>query len=182
MNIESRLEQENLTIVEYKNPQQLDFSSAHQLVKKSRQEHIQEFEFEDSEPGGRFFSIDCLKKWMEVERVTNLMVDSDDNQVAGIDWFSPRIYPKDPDKIIPIGYSITFGLRLYEGYIGRGLALPFMQQTHRSLVRYAQGRGLWLSVKKNNYIAMNLYRKFGYKYDYETDDLIYMVNDDALVV
>ncbi len=186
MNIEAkpqhRLGQENITIVEYKNPQQMGFYPAYQLVEKSKQDHIMEFEFEDSEPGGRFSSIESIRKWMESERVTNLLVDDDNGQVAGIDWFRPGRLPREGTDRNLAGYNITFGIRLFEGYTGRGLALPFMAETHRSLVKYAQGRGLWLSAKKDNQKAVGLYRKFGYRYDYESADLIYMVNDDALVV
>jgi len=156
---------------------------AGQLIGKSRQPHVLEFEHEDSSPGGRVSSPEAIEAWIRAEQarrvafpLINLATGRD---LAGIAWFSDKAMRANEG---PAGYTLTFGIRLYEGYAGRGLCLPFMGAVHRLMMSAAQGRGVWLSAKEGNVRAMKKYERFGYRHSHRADGLVYMVNDDALVV
>lgn len=148
-----------------------------QLIRKSREPHIREFESEDSLPGGRFYDEECVRKWMSIGRVAYMAFDFD--SLAGISWFREASLPTSNDD----RYNFTFGIRLYEGYKGKGLCIPLMSTVHLDMAeRSPQDGGVWLSAKSENTGAISKYLQFGYRLETEQDGLVYMVNDDALVV
>lgn len=128
-----------------------------QLIEKSNQPHILEFEGEE-DARGRFASRDAYKKWTSAKkRIIYLLKDKED--VAGIIWFGERLNPHIDPK-----YSITFGIRLYEGYVGKGLSKPFMIASHKDISRYYPGQRIWLDFKTDNTAARRAYESFGYEY------------------
>ncbi|HEX5456070.1 MAG TPA: GNAT family N-acetyltransferase [Candidatus Saccharimonadales bacterium] len=130
-----------------------------QIITKSRQPHVMKFEgHEDAE--GRFKNIDAYRKWAEKERIVYLLIRKRNKvevDVGGIVWFGRR-----ENKLIDPRYDLTFGIRLYEGCVGKGLAVPFMKATHDDLKRFYPNRAIWLDFAEDNIAARKAYSKFGY--------------------
>lgn len=138
-----------------------------QLIKKSRQPHILEFEG-DEDAEGRFKDQANYKKWSSLKkRIIYLLLDNE--EVAGIIWFGERLNPN-----IDKEYGVTFGIRLYEGYVGRGLAKSFMVSTHNDVEQYYPGQKIWLDFKTDNIAARRAYESFGYEYLGEEGERVIM--------
>lgn len=161
-----RLREEGLKIVACP-ADELPDEYVEQLVQKSRQAHIQEFEgHEDTE--GRFKDVASFREWAEgKQRIMYLLVDEsgDVSDVGGVIWFGERANPLAP------GYDVTFAIRLYDGdeekgwarYLGRGLAVPFMQAAHADARKHFPGTKVWLDYVDGNQAAEKTYAKFGYE-------------------
>lgn len=133
-----------------------------QLIAKSRQPHVMKFEkHEDTE--GRFKDQEAYKAWAEKNnRLIYLLVSGNPSQpdtvdVGGIIWFGERKNDQIDSK-----YGLTFGIRLYEGYVGKGLSKPFMTATHEDMRKYYPDQSLWLDFVKENIAAKRAYESFGY--------------------
>lgn len=138
-----------------------------QLVEKSHQPHILEFEGEE-DANGRFASIEAYKKWTSSKkRIIYLLLEGKD--VAGIIWFGERINPNVGPE-----YNVTFGIRLYEGYVGKGLSKSFMISAHNDVEQYYPGQKIWLDFKSENIAARRAYESFGYQYIGEEGERIIM--------
>ncbi len=146
-----------------------------QLIELSKQPHILEFEHEDSKYRGRFARQKNISEWMASGRIVYALTEGRD--LKGISWF--RI--SQPEEFSS-GYQLTFGIRLYEGAVGRGFCMPFMREVHTDMAQFGQGCGIWLSAKQDNFRAIDKYEQFGYQYHHREKGLVYMVNDDALVI
>lgn len=146
-----------------------------QLVEASTQPHIMEFEHEDSKKRGRFGSEQNIHKWMSVGRFVYTLME--DDELRGISWFRDTAIDE-----FNYAYRMTFGIRLYEGAVGKGMCLPFMHEVHADMLQFRKGNGVWLSAKQENFRAINKYEQYGYQYHHRADGLVYMVNDDALVL
>lgn len=128
-----------------------------QLITKSRQPHVLEYEkHEDAE--GRFKDRDLFKKWAEKKRLVYLLVDKNNDEVAGIIWFGESVNP-----LIDSKYGVTFGIRLYEGYVGRGLSKPLMKVGHLDARKYFSSKWVWLDYTEGNIAAERAYASFGYQ-------------------
>ena len=151
---------------------------ADQLVEKSKQPHIRRWTPRDANE--RFKDLDSA-----LERVknneTHLLVNVNTYDVGGIIWYGQKEPPVD---VSPYSPAHDFAIRLYEGYVRKGLAIPFMR---RSLSDFIEDRrlsgelqnlgGIWLSVKKNNQDAIGRYEKFGYEAVGSYNDI-----DDRLIM
>lgn len=139
---------------------------AEQVIKKSREPHVMKFEgHEDVE--GRFKDLSAYREWAEKERVVYLLVK--DKEVGGIIWFGKRENAAAGEE-----YKLTFGIRLYEGCVGKGLSKPFMKVTHEDLKRFYPGENIWLDFAEDNVAAHKAYESFGYHTIGETDGRIVM--------
>ena len=175
----SRIEEEGLRIDVYPAAEVPD-QYVEQLIQKSRQPHVMEYEgHEDAE--GRFKDIESYRSWAGAkQRIVYLLV-SPSHDVGGIIWFGERENPLAP------GYGVTFGIRLYDkdeekgwnAYLGKGLAVPFMQATHTDAAKHFPNQGLWLDYVKGNEAAERTYTKFGYEKIAEEDGRIVMGNKTA---
>lgn len=128
-----------------------------QLIQKSRQPHIMEYEgHEDAE--GRFKDIESYKKWTEKGRIVYLVFRRGEDELGGIIWFgkskNPNIDPK---------YDLTFGIRLYEGLVGKRLSKPLMRLAHRDIKKYYDSNFIWLDYDEANEIAGKAYETYGYE-------------------
>lgn len=180
-----RLREEGLKIVASP-ADELPDEYVEQLVQKSRQTHIQEFEgHEDTE--GRFKDAASFREWAEgKQRIMYLLVDesSDVSDVGGVIWFGERANPLAP------GYDVTFAIRLYDGdeekgwgrYLGRGLAVPFMQAAHTDARKHFPGAKVWLDYVDGNQAAEKTYTKFGYEKIASDDGRTVMGHNTALAV
>ncbi len=134
-----------------------------QLIEKSRQPHVMEFEgHEDAE--GRFKDLASYREWCSgKKRVMYLLLKDDD--VAGVIWFGRR------ENSLAPGYGVTFAVRLYAGdaakgwgdYLGKGLAVPFMRAAHADAAKHFPGEWVWLDYVAGNDAAERTYTKFGYE-------------------
>jgi hypothetical protein len=130
-----------------------------QIITKSRQPHVMKFEgHEDAE--GRFKDLAAYKEWASKDRVVYLLIrkgGKEAAEVGGIAWFGKR-----ENRLIDPSYGLTFGIRLYEGCVGKGLAVPFMRATHDDLKRFYPNQAIWLDFAEENIAARKAYSKFGY--------------------
>lgn len=178
----SRIYEEGLRVEAYP-ADELPEQYIEQLVQKSRQAHIMEYEgHEDAE--GRFKDVDGYRAWAAAkQRIVYLLLSKDDD-VGGIVWFGERANPLAP------GYDVTFGIRLYDaddakdwgGYLGKGLAVPFMQATHTDAAKHFPNKWLWLDYVKGNEAAERTYTKYGYEKITEEDGRIVMGNKTTFAV
>lgn len=134
----------------------LEFKFIDQIIEKSLQPHIMKFE-KHEDAGGRFKNRDSYRAWAKKKRILYLLL-SQENDLAGIIWFGSRENPNIDSR-----YSLTFGIRLYEGYLGKGLSKPLMQASHRDISNVLTGKYIWLDYDKKNFIAGKAYRSFGYE-------------------
>lgn len=143
-----------------------------QVIKKSRQPHVMKFEGHE-DAGGRFKDLEAYSKWAEKERLVYLLLNKsegpEDIDVGGIIWFGKR----ENEHIDP-SYNLTFGIRLYEGCVGRGLAVPFMKATHEDLARFYPDQAVWLDFAEDNIAARKAYESFGYIHLTEADGRMVM--------
>lgn len=172
-----------------------------QLVDKSRQDHIVEFEGHEDigtpEAPGRFRDVASYREWADgKQRVFYMLINDalrpdglEVPDIGGVIWFGKRENEHAP------GRALTFAIRNYARdesrgwgqYVGTGLGTPFMQATHRDLLNWYQDEKIWLDLVEGNDPAYNLYSKNGY---FELDRLndeahggqrrIVMANDTAL--
>ncbi|MBI5357652.1 GNAT family N-acetyltransferase [Candidatus Saccharibacteria bacterium] len=164
-----KLSELNLQIGVFK-AEELPVEFVDQLINKSLQPHILEFEG-DEDAKGRFASREAYKKWTSSKkRIIYLLLDG--GEVAGIIWFGERINPN-----IDSEYNITFGIRLYEGYVGKGLSKSFMISSHKDVEQYYPGQKIWLDFKSENVAARRAYESFGYKYIGEEGERVIMGYD-----
>lgn len=152
-----------------------------QLVEKSRQDNILLHTPKDASQ--RFADQDAIKKWLSKGREVHWLLGENDD-LAGIIWYGPAEPPHDVDTdgLVPE----TFAIRIYDGYVGKGLARPFMLQSLRVLVEDRQTAGLpapfiWLETDIDNIPAVTSYTKFGYEEVARDDKRITMVLTPAKI-
>jgi ribosomal protein S18 acetylase RimI-like enzyme len=108
---------------------------------------------------------------MEVSRTVYPLVSIASRELAGLVWFSPRKYGYEGG-----GFGHTFGIRLFDGFVGRGLSQEAMQHTHADYAAdLASDEGVWLSADQENKRAIRAYERFGYRHSVRVDGLVYMV-------
>lgn len=135
----------------------IDLKFLDQIIKKSRQPHVMEFEgHEDTE--GRFKDRAAYKDWAKKRRTIYLLLDQNIKDLAGIIWFGKRQNPNIDKR-----YTLTFGIRLYEDYLGKGLSKPLMKASHHDIKSILPDRYIWLDYDENNFIAGKSYKSFGYE-------------------
>ena len=145
---------------------------ARQILSKSHQPHITQFEHEDTDPGGRFFSEKTLTAWVNTKDRTALpRIDRENKELTGITWFRPAAGENPFNREM----DVTFGIRMFEGYVGKGQAESYARASHFICALFAPVEsGFWLSYKKGNHAARRLYDKLGYHYDGEIDNTVFM--------
>jgi GNAT superfamily N-acetyltransferase len=134
-----------------------------QLIAKSRQPLI--LERCPNDAGERFASHDSLTHWQSKGRCLYMLLGPGDD-LAGVIWYGKKAFPAATPPPEPL--DDTFSIRLYEGYVGKSLARPFMAQT---LALYAAHKkaagerftGLWLETDADNDASLATYAKFGYQ-------------------
>lgn len=172
-----------------------------QLVQKSRQPHVLEYEgHEDvgtAEEPGRFRDVSAYREWSSgKERVMYLMVnevvkfDIATPDIGGVIWFGRRTNDNAPDR------EVTFAIRNYDEdqskgwgkYRGCKLGTPFMQATHQDVANIYPNERLWLDLVDGNEAALSLYKRNGYEELVRLEDethggqkRIVMANDTALM-
>ncbi len=134
----------------------LDLKFIDQIIGKSRQPHVMKFEA-DEDAGGRFKDREAYKIWASKRRIIYLLLNSSDD-LAGVIWFGKR-----QNHNIDKKYTLTFGVRLYEGYLGKGLSKPLMEASHSDAKNVFDDLYIWLDYDEENFIAGKAYKSFGYE-------------------
>jgi len=133
-----------------------------QLIAKSREPNIVAHTPNDAQK--RFKDVQSLLEWLAKGRDVHWLLGPG-HDLAGIIWYGPSKFPLDlPVKPEP---EFTFAIRLYNGYAGKGLAKPFMQQSLQEFVRERMQSGagipgIWLQTDVDNPAAVRAYTNFGY--------------------
>ncbi|MEO8863153.1 MAG: hypothetical protein ABI354_02410 [Candidatus Saccharimonadales bacterium] len=196
-----RFQDEGLSVL-FSPAADLGISYVEQLVGKSRQSHIQEFEGPEDigtvQVPGRFRSIEDYQRWAaSKERFMFLLINEHrlvgpgaTPELGGISWFGSREHQHAP------GRTVTFAMRNYAAdvqhnwgqYSGRGLAAPFMQIAHQSARNIFAGEKLWLDLVAGNEASRKMCINAGYRELIRFDDddhngqtRVVMVNDTALL-
>lgn len=146
-----------------------------QLIKKSRQEPILKYTPKDA--AERFADQSALDRWRAGGREIHWLLGPDDD-LAGVIWYGKKPFPLELD--LPEIPTETFAIRLYDGYAGHHLAVPFMRQ---SLALHAQAQrdrgqpiaGIWLETDNDNPAALKVYGRFGYQEVKRDDKRVTMV-------
>lgn len=123
------------------------------LRDKSNQPHIRATTPKDS--AQRFASDETFDEWWDKGRVIESFYEGE--ELAAIIWFSYEHY--NGQLLIPA----TFAIRIYEGYVGKGLGLEIMRRAHQDYFTQYPTDFVYLDVLADNEPAIRLYTKFGYE-------------------
>ena len=126
------------------------------IIKNSTQQEIMKRCPNDY--GRRFTDASTMARWA-LEAETRVLSLSPMLDLAGIVFFRRKEHA-DTDC------DVTFGIRIYDGYAGRGLARPFMEIAHCWLQMnddFNAENGVWLETDVDNAAAVAAYERFGYK-------------------
>jgi GNAT superfamily N-acetyltransferase len=160
----------------------------HELVRKSRESHVRRHTPRDSEH--RFASADAYELWSRKGRELYALVDGEvAPELAAIIWYGEEAVPQEVygemDGRSDLDRALTFAIRIYDGYQGRGAAKIFMEATLIDLLRQYQRRqqdvsAIWLETDADNGPAVASYLAFGYRIEraYQGDagrDRLFMV-------
>jgi ribosomal protein S18 acetylase RimI-like enzyme len=110
----------------------------------------------------RFSTREQFDNWMNKERTIYTLVDENEN-LTGIVWVRESLLPEDKEYTKEFDhqeFGVTFAIRLYEGARGKGLAEDFIKD---SIKDFDPQKKVWLDTKADNFRAINLYQKLGYK-------------------
>lgn len=139
-----------------------------QILEKSRQDHVMQFEGHE-DAGGRFKDVQSYREWAAKGRTIFILTDETGKDLGGILWFGKRNNPNIDPK-----YTLTFGIRLYEGFVGKGLSKPLLIIGHEELGNYFDDKYIWLDFASENIIAGKAYSSFGYEILNEADGRVIM--------
>lgn len=146
----------------------IDLKFLDQIIEKSRQPHVMKFEREE-DTEGRFKDREAYKAWAQKGRVIYLLINTQNDDLAGVIWFGKRENPHIDNK-----YSMTFGIRLYEDYLGKGLSKPLMRASHSDIKNIFEDEFIWLDYDVSNFIAGKAYKSFGYEEIGQSDGRVIM--------
>ncbi|MGH7192834.1 MAG: hypothetical protein ACREJM_04770 [Candidatus Saccharimonadales bacterium] len=152
-----------------------------QLIKKSREPNI--LRFTPNDAARRFGDESMLEDWLSKGREIHWLIGEGDD-LAGIIWYGKLAFPSKADSEEAPEY--TFAIRLYQGYTGHHLSVPFMRQSVGIYARAKQEAGepltgLWLETDIDNPAALAAYTKFGYREVGRDDKRVTMVLDGARI-
>lgn len=156
-----------------------------QLFEKSRQEHIMHHTPKDA--AKRFGNERQFVQWLAKGRTLHWLL-GEDRDLAGVIWYGKEQFPDVPLparlREVP---DETFAIRLYEGYVGKGLARTAMTNSltlaasqKASLGEYTQG--IWLQTNVDNPAAISTYEGFGYEPIHQDETRVTMVLSPHTIV
>lgn len=159
-----------------------DAALEQQLVTKSRQPHI--LKFTPNDAGSRFKDLATLEQRWNSQKREYVWLIGPENDLAGIIWFGPKPFPLDLK--LPEHPTDTFAIRLYENYLGKGLAKPFLEQAlsiehHRRLQQGEAPLSIWGETDTTNPAAIATYDKIGFRHVDTTPDRVTMVLPSATI-
>lgn len=131
-------------------------SIAEQLPLLSRQPHILEHTPNDADR--RFRDKQAAEAWYADPRKNSRVytLGRGTTAIAGLAWVSDQSHPAVAEA------AHTFAIRLYDGYRGRGLALPFARIVHDDFLAGSPDGPIWLETDTDNLAAQKIYHRLGY--------------------
>lgn len=158
-----------------------DQSLIEQLISKSKEAKILKFTSKDAEQ--RFGNIEMYEKWNKKGRTLHWLL-GENNDLAGVIWYGESKFPLDV-SIAEIPKE-TFAIRIYDGYSGHGLAVPFMEQSLQIAANEKRQNkqninGIWLQTDLDNPAAIHVYSKLGYVEVGRDDTRVTMVLTSTII-
>ncbi len=146
-----------------------------QLVDKSKQLHIVKSTPNDA--SRRFPDRTAFRVWYGSNHIVHWLI-GDSNDLAGMIWYTVKKYPLDTYPLNE-NPTETFAIRLYEGYIGHHLAVPFMKfSLHLANKKKNEQNSaltdMWLQTTPDNLAAIASYVKLGYKETFRDEHKVIM--------
>jgi hypothetical protein len=141
------------------------------IVQNSRQEHIRATTPDDE--AVRFVDIKAFCAWYKQGKFLVSLVETATNTLAGLAWFSAQT------NVLAPGATHTYAHRLYSGFVGKGLSVPFAQEAHTQAETHIGNGPFWLSVQPTNTAALRTYENAGYVPVADTGDRRIMVRDEG---
>ena len=133
----------------------LSAKRAHQIIESSKQSHILDNTPKDATE--RFVSQTSILNRLVSPHLMLLLVDKNNDELAGLSWFRPTEQSPVPDT------QLTYAHRLYEHHTGRGLSIPFARASHQ-IAREQYGEvNVWLETRIDNTPAVRTYEAIGYR-------------------
>ncbi len=126
----------------------------------------------------RFKDLDHFKLWLQQGRVIYTLFDLNTN-LLGIIWFSQKTPPVDSKA------NFNFAIRVYSPARGLKLSLPFIKLAFKDLISSQKQfhiAGFWLETHSDNFTAIRLYQKFGFKQISHLEDKLIMVLSPNLII
>ncbi len=91
-------------------------------------------------------------------------------RLGGPIWYRRKEPPLEGGRAMKDA-PYTFAVRLFEGFLGRHLAAPFMEATLTDFkMRHDEVKKVWLSTDYDNVLAKNLYARTGWERTMVDDD------------
>lgn len=108
----------------------------------------------------RFEDFDVFKKWETGKRIYTL--NDKTKKLLGIVWFEKKSHSN------ALGYPFTFAIRIYPIARGKGLSQVLMKSAFAKFMdtkifRSSSEKGIWLLTRKDNEVAIKLYKNFGFE-------------------
>jgi hypothetical protein len=154
---------------------------AYQLVDKSEQAHVARWTPNDA--AERFRDIESVAAHINKGRHMYSLALGED--LAGTVWYGNKEFPTQ--EFGPQAANQTFAIRIYEGYLRQGLAIPFMDHSLKDYIlsfietsREDTFNGLWLSSDVENQ-AVRLYMQYGYRIAGQSQGKVFMVLSESKI-
>jgi hypothetical protein len=138
-----------------------------QLIEKSRQANI--LKYTPNDAAKRFGSQSMLDNWRAAGREIHWLLGAN-NDLAGIIWYGKKPLPLKVK--LPETPAETFAIRLYDGYTGHKLAVPFMRQSLAIHVQNQEAKG-----EPANALWLETGTRFGYREVHRDEKRVTMVLD-----
>jgi len=147
-----------------------------QLIAKSRQTHV--LQFAPNDAGSRFSDAKAIERRRLTKKREYYWLIGPHHDLAGTIWFGPKTFELDLD--LPEHPTDTFAIRIYENYLGKGFAVPFLEQslaleTSRRKAAGESALSLWLEANTDNPAALSSYKKIGFHSVHSTAARVTMV-------
>jgi hypothetical protein len=146
-----------------------------QLVAKSKQPHV--LKSTPNDAAERFSSLEAIQERKKTKKRDYYWLLGANNDLAGIIWFGPKAFPLELQ--LPEHPIDTFAIRLYQNYLGKGLAVPFFEQSLSVEYARRQERGetmsLWGVTDSENSTALAVYLKVGFEQVQTNEGRTYMI-------
>jgi RimJ/RimL family protein N-acetyltransferase len=117
----------------------------------------------------RFASKVTFESWRKTKGHIIYTLEGEKKELEGIMWLSFETSPQLSPQ-----YGISFGIRIYEPYRGKGLSFNFMKTCFdkfhktKSYQKTANNK-IWISTSKDNLAAIALYKKSGFRQIFHPD-------------
>jgi hypothetical protein len=142
--------------------QGLDRGLAEQLVKVSRQPHIDRYCSDDA--ASRFHDLEHVIAWQTKGRLALPLVKYTGEgavKLAGFGWMGYKIPPIE--ELINQGAETTFAIRLYEGATNDHNSPPYTRAILQANDILYGNQGVWLETWGDNIYAQKTYERAGFQ-------------------